>query len=513
MATNVTPGASNIAKNIVLQAVFNEAMDEDSFTEHSVRLAGKTGGVHAAIAYDTATHTVTLIPFAPLDGLTSYTFTVGRSVTTLSGTPLGTDTTIAFTTEEEDGVDTDSDGVPDSQEEYPGDSSRTTVKTVTNTGAFTLDVSALRDGVELAGVKTYSENAPSLSTTGKPSDLVFRDGLLAYRVVNLNLGDTIDIPVRIPSGIPLGTRIFKVDETEGYTDITSQCRIYGNTVTLRLTDGGIGDADGSENGTIDDPVGVAMPLTAQPVPDNDSGGPCFIGSSTGETPGGIPLALGLLTGVILAGAALRKRHGVAVIVLLLACALPMKVGASEKGPFSLAVGLGAAAYGSETDITYQGQEQEFSINHALYPTLRLDYAVNSRLGLELAARYDWYRWDVTPSLTEGNDSDFSGVTVALGPVWRAATTKKLGTLDGHFFVAGAVTWRHLDADLDYSVRGYDSAPGLELAGGFLADDNWELRLGAGWSRHSPEGTAADAQGDADLTLFNVFFDVAYRFQL
>ena len=55
----------------------------------------------------------------------------------------------------------------------------------------------------------------------------------------------------------------------------------GDTVYVTLTDGGPGDADGRADGTIDDPLAVAVPLTTpSEVGDTDQGGPCFVGAAT-----------------------------------------------------------------------------------------------------------------------------------------------------------------------------------------------------------------------------------------
>jgi hypothetical protein len=51
-----------------------------------------------------------------------------------------------------------------------------------------------------------------------------------------------------------------------YVDVTSLATISGNTITLHLTDGGLGDADGNANGVIIDPVVPVRIVPAGPAP-------------------------------------------------------------------------------------------------------------------------------------------------------------------------------------------------------------------------------------------------------
>ncbi len=50
-------------------------------------------------------------------------------------------------------------------------------------------------------------------------------------------------------------------------------------MTLTLTDGGVGDADGVANGVIDDPVGLATPVAASSP--ESSGGGCAVAGTGG----------------------------------------------------------------------------------------------------------------------------------------------------------------------------------------------------------------------------------------
>lgn len=280
---NIGENTDSVFLNITPMVTFSEPMDPESLTPASMSLT-TAGGVKPSFrhVYVEASRTLVVIPESDLPADTLLTLTISTSVRDRAGNSLY-ETFVRHFTTANPGADEDSDGVPDSLEQFPGDSSRATVATVTNTGHFTLDASVLERGAKLADVRTLSEFDPSLGTTGKPRDAEFPDGVLAYRVVSVPSGESVELPVGMPSSLPEGTRVYKVTEA-GYVEITERCRMEGNTLYVTLTDGGAGDADGEVNGTIDDPLAVAVPK-ASPSPDTDpvggtdQGGPCFVRSA------------------------------------------------------------------------------------------------------------------------------------------------------------------------------------------------------------------------------------------
>jgi hypothetical protein len=146
------------------------------------------------------------------------------------------------------------------------------LKSATGTGDITVDT--LTAGAKLTQVKTFLDTDAGVNRTGIPSfGFAFKDGLVSYRVTGITAGSTVKVQILFPSGIPAGSRIYKVDGT-GFKEFTNAV-IAGNAVTLTVTDGGSGDADGAANGVIDDPVGVASPLSG----DSGGSGKCFIATA------------------------------------------------------------------------------------------------------------------------------------------------------------------------------------------------------------------------------------------
>ena len=85
------------------------------------------------------------------------------------------------------------------------------------------------------------------------------------------------VSLTFPSGIPAGSRIYKVSDSSGFYQFTN-VTINGNTATLTITDGGAGDNDGVADGNISDPVGVGI-STASVVSGGGGGGGCFIATA------------------------------------------------------------------------------------------------------------------------------------------------------------------------------------------------------------------------------------------
>jgi hypothetical protein len=146
----------------------------------------------------------------------------------------------------------------------------------TGTGQIAVDIIDASPGAKITQVNTYLETQINLNRAGIPSNYFFKDGVVSFKVTGIAVGSTVQVQLLFPSGIPAGSKIYKVDAV-GYREITNPV-IVGNAVTLTITDGGIGDADGIANGEIVDPVGVASPL----IPADTGGGGgsgCFIATA------------------------------------------------------------------------------------------------------------------------------------------------------------------------------------------------------------------------------------------
>ena len=87
---------------------------------------------------------------------------------------------------------------------------------------------------------------------GLPEGAVAVVGSVSYTVSELTPGGSTNVTMQLPPGSE-PTNVFKLINGS-YIDVTSLATISGNTITLHLTDGGLGDADGVANGVIVDPV-------------------------------------------------------------------------------------------------------------------------------------------------------------------------------------------------------------------------------------------------------------------
>ncbi|MCJ7515489.1 MAG: hypothetical protein MUO89_05935, partial [Dehalococcoidia bacterium] len=87
-----------------------------------------------------------------------------------------------------------------------------------------------------------------------------------FTIANIPPGSTTTITITLPSNMPVGTQYWKCINGQ-WVNVTSLLGSNDgdNTLTLTLTDGGLGDADSVANGTIVDPGGPAMVVAAAPT--------------------------------------------------------------------------------------------------------------------------------------------------------------------------------------------------------------------------------------------------------
>jgi hypothetical protein len=138
----------------------------------------------------------------------------------------------------------------------PLNSPSTSIVSATSAGS----IASVTDAGHFTSFTPVSES--SLSTTGKPAGETFPFGFLSFNISGLTPGQTIHVTQTYPIPIPANAKYWKV-EGGVWTDATSLISISGNTLTLTITDGGFGDADGLANGQITDPsgLGVLPPVT------------------------------------------------------------------------------------------------------------------------------------------------------------------------------------------------------------------------------------------------------------
>ena len=98
---------------------------------------------------------------------------------------------------------------------------------------------------------------------GQPAGITFPHGLFSFRVTGLEPGQTATITIELPTAVPAGTAWWKYHDDEWH-DYDIPIMISGNTITITLTDGGLGDIDDIA-GQITDPGGPGYPLMVSPA--------------------------------------------------------------------------------------------------------------------------------------------------------------------------------------------------------------------------------------------------------
>jgi hypothetical protein len=89
--------------------------------------------------------------------------------------------------------------------------------------------------------------------TGKlPSGDVAPSGSLSFEITGLSVGESVIVKLALPAGSD-PTSVLKLVNGQ-YLDASSIATISGDSITLLLTDGGLGDEDQIANGTIVDPL-------------------------------------------------------------------------------------------------------------------------------------------------------------------------------------------------------------------------------------------------------------------
>jgi hypothetical protein len=112
----------------------------------------------------------------------------------------------------------------------------------------------------MGNLTAVSESTLSCPGAGKPN-LEFTHGFFSFNITILEYyGEEVTITITLPQAIPVGTEYWKC-QNNTWVDVTS---LLGdddgdNVLTLKITDGGLGDADGEENGVIEEPGAPGQP--------------------------------------------------------------------------------------------------------------------------------------------------------------------------------------------------------------------------------------------------------------
>lgn len=278
-----------------ISLLVNDSTFSLAVTESGVVVAGE-------IHYNDS-HTAVFLPTVNLANATTYTASVlsgaGTQLNAFEAPMSSTFTTIAQC------PDTDGDGVEDCQDDHPNNNGKGSPPSVTGSGKILVELYG-NAGIGLRNAQGISVWSPQLNRQGKPFNFTFLDGLVQYQVEGVTPGGTATASVSFPSGIPSGSRLYKVDRN-GFQEWTN-ANVSGNRVTLILTDGGDGDADGTVNGVIVDPLGVAVPNDAAGSSDPVSaagGGGCSVAGTDGGWSGSAG-SIGLIA-IVFLGLSLRRR--------------------------------------------------------------------------------------------------------------------------------------------------------------------------------------------------------------
>ena len=114
------------------------------------------------------------------------------------------------------------------------------------------------DNGTITGLTAVDE--ATLPLAGKPSGVTFPNGLFSFNITGIAPASTVTVTIILPSAAPVGTQYWKCQGGTWINCTTLLGDDNGDDVlTLTLTDGGLGDADGAANGTIVDPGGPGTP--------------------------------------------------------------------------------------------------------------------------------------------------------------------------------------------------------------------------------------------------------------
>jgi hypothetical protein len=187
-----------------------------------------------------------------------------------------------------DGTDTDQNGVLDSEEgtgDYDGDGAMdfedpdtTCVRHAMGGEKLVLHTSR----GAFAEVKCRRDNDPEIPQLNKPS-VSFPYGTTQFKITGLNAGETVTVRLMFPDNVPTTAKYYKIDAASGWREIAFGSNDGDETITLSLTDGDpLTDADGLENGEIDDPGALAATSGSTAGAGSGGGGggsSCFITSA------------------------------------------------------------------------------------------------------------------------------------------------------------------------------------------------------------------------------------------
>jgi len=142
---------------------------------------------------------------------------------------------------------------------------------VTRPQDSTCDIGAYELASSATATATGSGTATFATTTGSITNLTamapqdcgagappmyFPHGIFNFTIPNITPGSTVTVVIMLPSPLPTNTEYWKCQNGQWVNCTSLLGSNDGDSViTLTITDGGLGDADGIANGTITDPGG------------------------------------------------------------------------------------------------------------------------------------------------------------------------------------------------------------------------------------------------------------------
>jgi len=105
----------------------------------------------------------------------------------------------------------------------------------------------------VADIQALAEIPP-----GAPSGVSFPHGMFEFSISCLTPGQSVVVTIELPEDVPVGYVWWKYQDGEWYS-LPNETDDGDNIMTIRLTDGGLGDADGVADGFISDPGGPGNP--------------------------------------------------------------------------------------------------------------------------------------------------------------------------------------------------------------------------------------------------------------
>jgi hypothetical protein len=197
-----------------------------------------------------------------------------------------------------DGVDLNADGTPDNEQPDV----ILSVNAAGTSDARQIGVSAGSSDVVVDALESV-DPASIADTEGRPETLPF--GLVNFRVAVASADGTAQVTVYLSQAAPEGARWYKYNSIDGWQDYSTYATLSADrkSVTLRLKDGGYGDADRLVNGEILEPGGIGAPATGNG--NGGGGGGCFVQTVRPKPGGAGSVALMAFFAVVLIGAVMR----------------------------------------------------------------------------------------------------------------------------------------------------------------------------------------------------------------